>query len=323
MFPGNSQGGIAVKIVLRKCLIALLAVLFAAVPAPWSEAAVRTVKLAYLPITHSIPLFILKDDTDSKPGGNIAVELIKFGTWPELVDALVSGRVEGAVMFIEFAMKAKEQGIDLKAAALAHRDGATMIVAKNIGSAVDLKGKTVAIPEQFSTMNILLHLALESAGVAYSDLDVIVLPPPEMPVALSEGRVAGYIVADPFAAISVVNGKGKILFTADQIWKNSVCCGLILHNGFITGDRAAARELVRGYRAAGAAADLKNDRVFRLASKYMTANPEVLKISLETISYSNLDLREEDYAQLVKYLADYDLLKNSPSYADFVENGLK
>jgi NitT/TauT family transport system substrate-binding protein len=286
---------------------------------------VRTVKLAYLPITHSIPLFVLKGNVDSGREGleNIGIELIKFGTWPELVDALVSGRVDGATMFIEFAMKAKEQGIDLKAVALAHRDGATMIVAKDIEGAANLKGKTVAIPEQFSTMNILLHLTLESAGVAYSDLEVIVLPPPEMPVALSEGRVSGYIVVDPFAAISIVNGNGKIFFTADQIWKNSVCCGLILHNDFIKSDRNAAQALVRGYLEAGRETELKDERVFKLASQYMTANPEVLKISLQTISYSDLDLREEDYAQLVKYLADYKLLENSPSYADFVENGLK
>jgi len=34
------------------------------------------------------------------------------------VDALNSGKVDGASMLIELAMKAKEQGIDLKAVAL-------------------------------------------------------------------------------------------------------------------------------------------------------------------------------------------------------------
>jgi NitT/TauT family transport system substrate-binding protein len=306
---------------VKKALFLLLVALFLAMPVvSWAQ--VKTVKLAYLPITHSIPLFILKDDVDAKTDSKIAIELVKYGTWPELVDALVSGRIDGATMFIEFAMKAKEEGIDLKAVSLAHRDGATMIVSKDINGIADLKGKTVAIPEPFSTMNILLHLALQAEGIAYKDLNIIVLPPPEMPVALAEKRVSGYIVADPFAAISIVNENGKILFTADQIWKNSVCCGLVLHNDFIKGDGAAAKELVSGYRKAGAAAELKDARVYELASKYMTANPEIIKISLETISYADLDLRKEDYDQLVKYLADYDLLEKSPSYEDFVENGL-
>jgi NitT/TauT family transport system substrate-binding protein len=296
----------------------------AASPSLAATTKAKTIKIAYLPITHSIPLFVLKDDVESRRDEfqDIEIELIKFGTWPELVDALTSGHVDGATMFIEFAMKAKEQGIDLKAAALAHRDGATMIVAQDIGKASDLKGKTVAIPEQFSTMNILLHLLLESAGVAYEDLDVIVLPPPEMPVALAEGRVSGYIVADPFAAISIVNGNGKLLFTADQIWKNSVCCGLILHGNFIKNDRAAAQKLLRGYLTAGQETDRKDERVFRLASQYMSANPEVLKFSLLSISYSDLELREEDYNQLAGYLANYKLLEKSPAYAEFVATDL-
>ena len=307
---------------MRRLLLAAAAALVLALPAV-AGAQPKSVKLAYLPITHSIPLFLLKDDVDAAQDPKIGIELVKYGTWPELVDALVTGRVDGATMFIEFAMKAKEQGIDLKAASLAHRDGATMIVAQDVNALADLKGKTVAIPEPFSTMNILLHLALEKEGVAYGDLDIVVLPPPEMPVALAEKRVAGYIVADPFAAISVVNGNGKILFTADQIWRNSVCCALILHNDFIKGDREAAKELVRGYRAAGAAAELKDGRVFDLASKYMNANPEVLKISFSTISYNDLDLRREDYDQLAGHLAGYGLLENSPAYDDFVENGLR
>ena len=307
---------------MRRLAIAALLALLLSIPAV-ASAQVRTIKLAYLPITHSIPLFLLKDDVDSSPASKIGIELVKYGTWPELVDALVTGRVDGATMFIEFAMKAKEQGIDLKAASLAHRDGATMIVAKDVASMADLKGRTVAIPEPFSTMNILLHLALEREGIAYSDLDVVVLPPPEMPVALAEKRVAGYIVADPFAAISVVNGNGRILFTADQIWKNSVCCALILHNDFIKGDRAAAVELAAGYRRAGAAAELKDARVLELAAKYMNADPEVLGISFGTISYADLELRREDYDQLAAHLARLKLLENSPAYADFVDNGLR
>ena len=307
---------------MRRLLFAAVAGLILALPAV-AAAQPKAVKLAYLPITHSIPLFLLNDDVDAAKDPKIGIELVKYGTWPELVDALVAGRVDGATMFIEFAMKAKEQGIDLKAASLAHQDGATMIVARDINSVADLKGKTVAIPEPFSTMNILLHLALEKEGVACEGLDIVVLPPPETPVALSEKRVAGYIVADPFAAISVVNGNGKILFTADQIWKNSVCRALILHNDLIEGDNEAAKELVRGYRAAGAAAELKSERVFDLAAKYMNANPEVLKISFGTISYGDLELREEDYDQLTRRLAGYGLLENSPSYADFVETGLK
>ena len=51
------------------------------------------------------------------------LELVKFGSWPELMDALNTGRIDGASVLIQLAMNAKEKGIDLKAVALGHRDG--------------------------------------------------------------------------------------------------------------------------------------------------------------------------------------------------------
>ena len=46
----------------------------------------RTVRIAYLPITHALPLFAEKEllSTDD----NVQIELIKYGSWPELMDAL-------------------------------------------------------------------------------------------------------------------------------------------------------------------------------------------------------------------------------------------
>jgi len=74
---------------------------------------------------------------------------------------------------------------------------------------------------------------LKDAGMSFSDLKVIELPPPEMPAALAEGRISGYLVAEPFGAKSVANGTGKVLFHSHDIWEDSVCCVLVLRNEFI------------------------------------------------------------------------------------------
>jgi len=81
--------------------------------------------------------------------------------WTELVDALNSGKVDGASMLIELAMKAKEQGIDLKAVALGHRDGNVVVVSKDINKVEDLKGKSFAIPSKL----------LKNHGLAYNDVN--------------------------------------------------------------------------------------------------------------------------------------------------------
>lgn len=90
-----------------------------------------SVKIAYLPITHALP--VLETAEAAANGGDLNVELVKFGSWPELMDALNSGRVDGASVLIELAMKAKERGVGLKAVALGRRDGNVAIVSKANG----------------------------------------------------------------------------------------------------------------------------------------------------------------------------------------------
>jgi len=60
---------------------------------------------------------------------------------------------------------------------------------------------------------------LKNHGLAYNDVNVVELPPPEMAAALAEGRISGYCVAEPFGAKSVAVDKGKTLFESQDLWK--------------------------------------------------------------------------------------------------------
>lgn len=281
----------------------------------------KTVKIAYLPITHALPLYV-ENELSKDKFKNINVELVKFGSWPELMDALNTGKVDGASVLIELAMKAKEQGIDLKTVALGHRDGNAVVVSHDIKETADLKGKTFAIPHRLSTHNVLLYQMLKNAGLSYNDLKVVELPPPEMPAALAEGRISGYVVAEPFGAKSVANGKGKALYKSEDIWKNSVCCGLVLRNDFINNNREAAQEFVDEYIKAGKYIDSNGGKVGEIAQKYMKVEQDVLDLSLKWISYKDLRLNENDYNDLRKYLIEMNLSQNPPLYKDFVDNSL-
>lgn len=280
---------------------------------------VKTVKIGYLPITHALPLFV-ENDLSANDSKNFKVELVKFGSWTELSDAVNTGQVDGASMLIELAMKSKERGIDLKTVALGHRDGNVVVVSKDITQVADLKGKTFVIPHRLSTHNVLLYKMLKENDLTASDLNIVELPPPEMPAALSEGRISGYIVAEPFGAKSVATGKGKVLFESQDLWKDSVCCGLVLRNDFIKNNPTVAAEFVKEYVKAGEKAESKDSEVLGIAAKYMKVEPDVLNLSLQWISYDNLKLGEKDYNELSKYLVEMGQLKNPPKYSEFVDN---
>jgi len=274
-----------------------------------------TIKIGYLPITHAVPLYMQNDEKYE----NYNLELVKFGSWPELMDALNTGAIDGASVLIQLAMNAKEKGIDLKAVALGHRDGNVLIGGKDINSVEELKGKTFAIPSRFSTHNILLYEMLKKHGIAYDDVDVIELPPAEMPAALAEGRIAGYVVAEPFGAISVALENGKVLYQSEDIWKDSIDCGLVLRGQFIKDNKELAGKFVNDYVAGGELAQGKDDHMHEVVGQYLTVEKNVLDISLDWISYDNLSIEQDSYAILRDALLEMGLSENPPSYEDFVD----
>jgi NitT/TauT family transport system substrate-binding protein len=274
------------------------------------------IKIAYLPLTHALPLFeeaeLLKDSADS----NIELELVKFGSWPELLDALKAGRVDGASVLIELAMKTKEQGIGLKAVALGHRDGNAIIVANDINSVADLKGKKFAIPSTQSSHNILLNEMLTSNGLTTDDIEVIEMAPAEMPSALSGGQISGYCVAEPFGAKAVNLGIGKVLYQAGDLWEDSLCCGLVLTDDFINNNKAAADSFIGEYLAAGNQLDL--DTAKKVAGEYLGQEYAVLDLSLEWISYKDLTITKDIYSSLADKVVKYKLSDSTPTYEDFI-----
>lgn len=275
----------------------------------------NVVKIAYLPITHS--LAALEEADELETGDGIKVELVKYGSWPELLDALNTGRVDGASVLIELAMKSKQEGIGLKAVALGHRDGNVVIVSNDINTAADLKGKTFAIPHRQSSHNILLNETLATAGLTVDDVNVTELAPTEMPSALASGQIDGYCVAEPFGAMGVSLGAGKVLYSSEELWPDSLCCGLVLTDKFIEERPEQAKEFVQSYKAAGN--NLDKEKAKEVAKKYLSQTDNVLDISLQWISYNDLDITEETYDQLVEKVKEYGLSDNPPAYSDFVK----
>jgi len=293
--------------------------------APQAEvpASLETVKIAYLPITHALALFAAKELAEQgKIGKQVNIELLKFGSWPELTDALNSGRVDGASVLIELALKAKEQGIDLKAVALGHHDGNVVIAKPEINSAEDFRGKTFAIPHRMSSHNILLQQMLTNAGMTLADLKVVEMAPPEMPSALAQGTIDGYCVAEPFGAKAVTLGVGKVLFNSEALWKDSFCCGLVLGGAFIAARPDAAKKLTLQYGAAGDALGADPETTFNVAKKYLAVDDDTLKQSLDWISYNDLTISRDTYGVLVEKMLQFGLTTNPPAYEDFVASQL-
>ena len=285
-----------------------------------NQAPQKTLKIAYLPITHALPLFVANELPDSlKQFKNL--ELVKFSSWPELVEALNAGKVDGASMLVQLALKSKEAGFPLKAVALGHRDGNVVVVSPDINKPEDLIGKTIAIPHRLSSHNILLRILLKKAGIDIAKVKILELPPPEMPAALAEKRISAFLVAEPFGAKSVVAGSGKVLAFSNELWENSICCALVVTDYAIKNRHAEVEAFLNDYLKAGDLLASNYDPNHTVAKKYLKVDEAVLKQSLQWISFNNLAINKSDYSVLTQWLEDLKLGQSpAPTYTNFVDD---
>lgn len=280
-----------------------------------SDGGKTVVTIGYLPITHALAVFEEKELFEQE-NSNVTIKLEKFSAWSDLTDALNTGRIDGASVLIELAMSAKSQGIDLKAVALGHKDGNVVIVSNDIQSVADLKGKTFAIPHTQSSHNILLNDMLSNEGLTIDDINVTQLSPSEMPSSLASGAISRYCVAEPFGAQAVSQGIGKVLYYSEDLWENSLCCGLVFNGTYLENNQDTVNIIIDKYNEAGSKLD--NETAKSIASEYLGQTDDVLDISLQWIKYDDLTISQDDYNLLCDKVISYGILENPPTYEEFV-----
>jgi NitT/TauT family transport system substrate-binding protein len=305
---------------IPKLLATLPLLLSLLLPAGQSAAAdLPILKIGYLPITHSLAV-VVADQLNAGKYQHLKTEVVKFSSWPELLDAYNSGQVQAVSELLVLALAGAERGIPKSVVALSHRHGDILTVAKEINAVKDLKGKRVAIPHRMSAHNILLSQALKKEGLSLKDVEWIEMPPPDMPAALARGDIKGFIVAEPFGSKAVSSGFGKELLNAKEIWPDYICCGLVINPAFKKKYPEAVREYVTSFAAAGKFIDANRSEAITIARKYMNIDEKTFALALShDATYGELRLKRNEVEELQRYALELNLLKKPVDLDRFLD----
>lgn len=88
-----------------------------------------------------------------------------------------------------------------------------------IQSVADLKGKKVAL-NKGSNVHYLLVAALENAGLQYTDITPVFLPPADARAAFEQGSVDAWVIWDPYAAVAETAIGARILTDGTGLVEN-------------------------------------------------------------------------------------------------------
>src|SRR5450755_149493 len=268
-----------------------------------NKKAIRELTVGFLPVTCHLTCPVTdyaSKTTQTSTNFNSRV----FSDFPTVVSALEAKQIQATFMIVPLAMKLREQGVPVKICYLGHRDGSEIVVGRNSSfrSLLDLKGKKVAIPSLYSNQNFVLHKLMEDYGMTPEDMNFIVLPPPDMPTSLAAGAIDAYFVGEPFCAKAELDGIGRILYYARDIWPNFISCALVVHEDLIREHPEIVRDLVRGIAQSGAWAETHRAEAAKLASPYFRQDEKVLNYVLTAdphrVSYVQLTPTDEDLQKI-------------------------
>jgi NitT/TauT family transport system substrate-binding protein len=204
---------------------------------PWrvqEAAAMGELGVGFLPVTGHLTCPVTDFATKSTTTSTRFVSQ-RFTDFATVVEALKARKLDATFLLAPLAMILREQGVPIKIVYLGHRDGSTVMVAKNstATSLRDLRGNTFARPSKFSNQYLVITKLMDDQGMTPDEINFVDMAPPDMPSALAAGAIDAYFVGEPHAAKAEVSGTGRVLYHAKDIWPRFVSCVLVVREELI------------------------------------------------------------------------------------------
>ena len=239
-------------------------------------------RIGFLPVTCHLTCPVT-DFVNKQMKGEGIFDPVRFNGWPELKEAYLSGYTPATFILAPMAIALREQGVPIKIVYLGHRDGSAVMVHKDSGiyRMQDLRGKKVAVPNRYSNQRLLIFRALRQAGMSIADIQLIEMPPPDMPAALYAKAVDAISSGEPFMGQTELDGYGRVLWLTKDVWPGFISCVLAVHEDMIKNHRDKVQELVDGIAKSGKwidqSMDHRMDAAQFVAKNYYNQNPRLLE----------------------------------------------
>jgi len=301
----------------RAIAVASLVVL-ATAPAAWAQAK-PTVKIGYIPTDSFAALFLLADR--HLPAAGINVETVRLAGGSEIVSQVATGQLQlGGAGMGAAGFNAVVSGLPVEYIAPLHSGYVEdyfvvrkALWGKEVKRIADLKGRAVALNVRGAAVEWILDLALRRDGLTIKDVQVKLMPFPDMVPALESGAVDAAILSEPFPTLAEEKGIAlrpltkapgakPVPITAIFWNKEWAAANPDLANRVMVAYLKAARDLALGDGWQG-------DKTLDVILKFTPAKPDVLKKARPHALDANLEMDASVLDSMQKFNAELGYLK--------------
>jgi nitrate/nitrite transport system substrate-binding protein len=227
----------------------------------------KDLKVGFIPITCATPIIMAHPmGFYSKQGLN--VEVVKSAGWAVVRDKTVNKEYDASHMLspmpLALSLGLGSQPVPFAVPAIENINGQGITLAikhKDKRDPKQWKGFKFAIPFDYSMHNYLLRYYLAEHGIdPEGDVQLRVVPPPEMVANLRADNIDGFLAPDNICQRAIYDGVGFLHILSKEIWDGHPCCSFTASKEFITQMPNSYAALVRAIVDATAFASKAENR---------------------------------------------------------------
>ena len=286
-------------------------------------------RVGFLPVTCHLTCPVT-DFINKQTTGGSNFDPVRFHGWPELKEAYLSRYTPATFILAPMAIALREQGVPIKIVYLGHREGGDVMVHKDSGiyRTEDLRGKTIAVPGRYANHRLIFYRELKKAGMKLSDVNIVEMPPPDMPAALYSRSVDAITSGEPFPGQTEMDGYGRALYRVKEVWPGFISCVLAVHEDVIKNQRAEVQALVDGIAKSGKWLDTtmanRMDAAQFVSKFYYNQHPRLLEYVLskppDRVIYSKLKPLRANFEEIEQLGKEAGILQGTAHFDDYVDD---
>ena len=251
----------------------------------------KDLKVGFIAITCATPI-IMAAPMGFYAKNGLNVEVVRTAGWAVIRDKSLNGEYDAAHMLspmpLAISMGAGSNPIPWSVAAIENINGQAITLAnkhKDKRDPKEWRGFKFGIPFEYSMHNYLLRYYLAEAGLdPDKDVQLRVIPPPEMVANLRAENIDGFLGPDPFNQRAVYDGVGFIHLLTRELWDGHPCCTFAVPRRMVTEApntyQALLKSVVQATAHANAAENRKEIAAVVAGQNYLNQPETVVEQSL-------------------------------------------
>jgi nitrate/nitrite transport system substrate-binding protein len=214
-------------------------------------------KIGFIPITCATPI-IMAGPMGFYAREGLNVSLLKTAGWAVVRDKVMNKEYDASHMLspmpLAISLGLGSQAQPVNVAAIENINGQAITLALKHKDKLDpksWKGFKFGLPFDYSIHNLLLRYYLAEHGLdPDKDVELRIMPPPDMVANLRAGNIDGFLGPEPFNQRAVYEEVGFIHTLSRDIWDGHPCCAFGVSESFVKANPNTFAALFRAIASA-------------------------------------------------------------------------